>query len=239
MLSFSLLDPVQPGPSRTRTATTASTLSARIMDPNDVILIVLIAIYLVISNCFLYFQKTEALLDLCCKKDLTHSERIRLRELAVDKDVDINRERGRCSPLLCICRSNQSLSLYRCLRSLLLNEGIDVNVRTDKDFTALSLLTRYYRLPNLIDCVQLLLDRNINVHFKTKYFKNALHYLCEFYELDNLMDIAKLLVFKMDRFVSAGAAVEMLKKRGFNKESKLLAESIASRTRELENAGPL
>ena len=43
---FSLLDPAQPGPSGTRTAATASTSSARIMDADDVILIVLIAIYL-------------------------------------------------------------------------------------------------------------------------------------------------------------------------------------------------
>ena len=179
-------------------------------------------------------------MDLCCKKDLNRDERIRLRELAVDKDVDINCVRGKNGPpLLCLCRFNQSLSLFKCLRSLLQNKAIDVNVQTDKHFTALTLLTRYYQLPNLIDCVQLLLDRNINVHFKTGYEKNALHYLAEYYELDNLIEIARLIVSKMDRFVSAGAAVDMLKKRGFNKESKLLTHYIKKRTSELENAGPV
>lgn len=41
--------------------------------------------FLFILNRFLYFQKMEALIDLCSKKDLNRNERIRLRELAVDK----------------------------------------------------------------------------------------------------------------------------------------------------------
>lgn len=122
------------------------------------------------------------------------------------------------------------------MRSLLQRKEIDLNARTQSGFTALTLLTRYCQLPNLLDCVRLLIERDANVDITGRMHKNALHYLCEFYELDNLMDIAKLIVSKMVRLRSAGVAVETLKKRGYHKESKILAEVIESRIKELESA---
>jgi ankyrin repeat protein len=123
------------------------------------------------------------------------------------------------------------------MRSLLQRKEIDLNARTQSyGHTALTLLTRYNQLPNLLDCIQLLLERDANVDITVRKDKNALNYLCEFYELNNLMDIAKLIVSKMVRFPNAGIAVEMLKKRGYHKESKVLAEVIKSRIKELQSA---
>ena len=176
-------------------------------------------------------------MQLCNRPDLNEADLVRLRELALDPEVDINYQdyQLNSTPLLLLCMANQSDSLYSALCTLLENEHIDLTVQTTHDNqNALTLLFRYYRKNNLIDCVKLLIKRKVPVDVETRDGRNAFMLLCEHFGADNLVEIAALLLRKMVDLRTANLSLSILRERGFESESDILVFHLRSRRSALE-----
>ena len=152
-------------------------------------------------------------------------EATRLRILALDKDCNIKcTDLNGYPPLLVLCKNNQSDSLYQSLKALLKRKDIDLVHTNDcgHRVSALTLLCRFYPLPDLIDCVRLLIRRGLSVDLKEKDGRNALYLLCQFYPNDDLIDIGRLLVHSAVEFQSALKFEYVLRFRKLFKESEIL-----------------
>lgn len=128
------------------------------------------------------------------------------------------------TPLLLLCRNNQSDTLYFCLKSLLERKEVDLSQLTKKmGHNALTLLCRHYRNSDLIDCVRLLIKRGVDLTVKDRDKRNAMMLLCEFYSQRNLIDIARLMIYyQIDLFHSAEQSMSILQLRGFQQESSIM-----------------
>ena len=167
-------------------------------------------------------------MDLCSRETLSGSQLTRFCELTKDKDVDVNCF-AKCvggTPLLLLCRNNQSDSLYFCLRTLLDREDVNLSQLTKKmGHNALTLLCRHYPNTDLLDCVRLFLKRGVDHTIKDRDKRNAMMLLCEFYSQRNLIDIARLMIYyNIDLFHSAEQSVAILQKRTFLQESNILKQ---------------
>ena len=171
------------------------------------------------------------LVQLCRRQDLNETDLDRLRELALNPEVDINQDNElNETPLLLLCRANQCDSLFSALSILLKNEHIDLTAITrQNNQTALTLLCRYYRQNNLIDCVKLLLKRKVPVDVETRDGRNAFMLLCENFGCENLVEIATLLLSKMVDLRTANLSLSILRERGFKNESDTLVVHLRSR----------
>ena len=70
------------------------------------------------------------------------------------------------TPILNLCRFNESTSLYPALKALLERKDIDLALRDNMGRNSLFLLTRYYPLDDLIDCIQLLIESGVEANTK-------------------------------------------------------------------------
>ena len=98
------------------------------------------------------------------------------------------------TPILNLCRFNESTSLYPALKALLERKDIDLALRDNMGRNSLFLLTRYYPLDDLIDCIQLLIESGVEANTKDNNSKLACEILARHYNGPNFMDIFRLLV---------------------------------------------
>lgn len=175
-------------------------------------------------------------MQLCNRSHLNEADLVRMQELILDPAIDINHQEGRLgeTPLLLICRANQSESLYSALCILLKNELIDLTAKNSYNQSALTLLCRFYRQNNLINCVKLLIKRKVSVDDESRDGRNAFMVLCEHFTADKLVDIGALLLSNMVDLRSANLSLSILRERGFENESDVLVEHLRSRRSALE-----
>lgn len=154
-----------------------------------------------------------------------------MRELASDKDVNINFQEGPdgLPPLLLLCRSNQSESLYTALAILLKNVNINLKVTNQIGHSALSLLCKHYPLEKLDDCVKLLIKHGIDVDSENPQGRNAFMLLCECFKGSNIVAIGNTILAKMLNLKTANLSVSVLRERGFTNEADQLAICLRSR----------
>ena len=144
---------------------------------------------------------------------MTKDEIALLSNLAARDSVNINciKQSSRETPLMLLCRHNQSGSLYPALKELLKWKEIDLSLTNSRGHSALTLLCRYNGHTNLIDCLELLVKNGVNIKEKItvkKSTRNALDLLSLYYRGQNLMDIV-LLLLKNGAELSAEAEHEL------------------------------
>jgi len=135
----------------------------------------------------------------CSRKSLDQAALEHLQTLVDDKDVDINCKSPKTfnSPLLLLCRYNQSQSLYPAIKILLKRKDIHLQHKNIFGHNALSLVSRYYRRQeDMIDIVRLLVVKyRISVtDAKDPSKRNSLILLCQFYSGENLQELVELLL---------------------------------------------
>lgn len=143
-----------------------------------------------------YQQRGLELLELCSNPDPQVESMCSL----IDEGVDLNctGDEG-MTPLLLLCRWNQTPRLYICLKLLLVEREhhynpVDINCRDINGWNALLYLSRHYPSEDLLQIIHLLIDHGIQVDCKNEDGENALLFLCQYYSNDNLIDIIQLLI---------------------------------------------
>ena len=144
-------------------------------------------------------QKENELLRLCRLERLNDDDFSLFVQLVKDKDVvNINcTEAGYdFTPLILLCRYNQSDRLYNCLE-ILLRERHDINVnQTDNlGMNALIHLCRCSFSDNIVNVAQLLITKGIDVKKTIEGVGlNALMNLCVYSSKKNIVEMAQLLI---------------------------------------------
>ena len=165
---------------------------------------------------------------MCKEESLDTKQMSRFRQLVADATVDINFKTGYGeTPLLLLCSRNQSGSLLPALQTLLRRRDVDLRL-TYSGYNALNLLLRFYRQPNLINCVSLLIRRGFLTRETDIDGQTALTILCHLYTGEDLIDIARLLVIKT---IDPGTVLRcafILADRGLHQESKILEQMTRS-----------
>ena len=112
-------------------------------------------------------------------------------------DVNCTDERER-TPLMLLCRHNQSESLYTCVDMLLHRRDIDVNQQTDKDKirNSLMLLSQHSRSKKMFEVAQLLIVAGIDLKQTNEYGRNDLMHLCFGSKSGKIVDVAQLIIDK-------------------------------------------
>lgn len=116
-------------------------------------------------------------MKLCTYESLNESGIVRFRELAMDSEVDVNciNNSNGFTPLLLICSSNRSDSLFDCINILLERNAININVKDQGGWGALSFVCLFNgsnrKLP---DIIRLLLDYGIEISTTTSQGWSAL-----------------------------------------------------------------
>jgi ankyrin repeat protein len=88
-----------------------------------------------------------------------------------------------------LCHYYQNENLIDIIR-LLVENGIDVNRKTNVGWNALTFLCCFYQKENLIEIIQLLIETGIEV--KEGQYENNVALLRENYKNENLIDIIGL-----------------------------------------------
>ena len=143
-------------------------------------------------------QKCDEIMGFCSRKSLDQAALEHLQTLANDESVDINCTSPKTSnsPLLLLCRFNQSQSLYQAIKILLKRKDIDRQHKNKFGHNALSLVARYYSNEDIIDIIRLLVIKYpVSVtDVKDKSKRNVLILLCQFYSGENLPELVELLL---------------------------------------------
>ena len=142
------------------------------------------------------------MLNLSSQSSLSDEKVTRFVEILADTEVNVNCKRYSSTPILILCRSNPSESLYPCLKSILAREDVDLKMTTSQGNNALMLLSRYYPMSNpLIDCIRLLVNHGFDINEKNKDKKPALFLLSQNPSTSkNLIDVARLLINEKSDF---------------------------------------
>ena len=169
------------------------------------------------------------MLNLSSQTSLSDEQVTRFVEILADTEVNVNCKRYSSTPILILCRSNQSESLYPCLKSILAREDVDLKM-TSQGNNALMLLSRYYPLSNpLIDCIRLLVNHGFDINEKNKDKKPPLFLLSQNPSTSkNLIDVSRLLINEKSDFKIAHKAAVALQKRGLLRDGKILSKIIDS-----------
>jgi ankyrin repeat protein len=78
---------------------------------------------------------------------------------------------------------------------LLINAGVDVNMKHKFGWNALQILCRHYSNENILQIVELMIESGgVDLHSTNIYGSNALMLLCRYYSGANLVDIVRLLI---------------------------------------------
>ena len=135
-------------------------------------------------------------MELCERESLKPHNLARLRVLVKDFNVSLNCcTPSTCdTPLMLLCRYNQSESLLPSIKALLEQKRIDLALRNSKGHNALTLICRYNQHHSLMDCIRLLVHYNIEVTVTDDYHRNALILLCEFYKGNDLFKCVQFLL---------------------------------------------
>jgi len=173
---------------------------------------------------------------LCRQTSLSDVDVIRFQQLVTDKHVNINFNdpESHDTPMLLLCRFNNSQSLYPCLKLLLTREDLNLNCRTIPHFrNSLMLLCRYYTLENeLIDCIRLLIKRGVDCNKKSSLNRDgetALFLLTSYARPSKyLIDVVRLLINEESDFENATKSAEILLNRGHKREADDIFKLIQS-----------
>ena len=116
----------------------------------------------------------------------------RIRELAIDKEVNINivDKDGR-TPLLWLCYFNQNDRVYQAIKSLLLRKAVDINHKDNLGLNALCCVS--YRGVNLFHVFKVLLLHGIDINSTSHDGRNGLFCLFKDF-VPNLLSIVKMLI---------------------------------------------
>lgn len=170
-------------------------------------------------------------MTLCRKKSLTEAGIVRIRQLVLEAEVNVNcvsthSSDSASTPLLLLCYHNRSESLYKCLKYFLEREHTDLQMTNSHGHSALTLLCRFYTHHDLIHHVRLLSSFGIDVAIKERNGRIALNLLCQYYTGDDLMDIARFLLSKRIDRQSLDRAVMTLRSRHLRRDSEILSQIV-------------
>jgi hypothetical protein len=159
---------------------------------------------------------------------------MRFQQLVADKRVNINfySSKWNCTPILLLCRFNNSRSLYPCLKSLLARPDIKLGILHNGK-NSLMLLCRYYKIEKeLLNCIRLLIKRGVDCNKKSNWSCNgstALFILSKYARPSKyLIDVIRLLIKEESDFEDATKSVEVLQNRGLKCEANILSKVIQS-----------
>ena len=93
-----------------------------------------------------------------------------------------------------LCAYNNNGNLFEKLIRLLIENGIDVNEKTDRGFNALLLLYRNKIELHLLNVVRLLIEKGIEINAKYGDGESALHLWCLFSNNMDFLEVAHLLI---------------------------------------------
>lgn len=171
------------------------------------------------------------MLHLSSQPSLSKEQVARFVELVADRELNINCKKSSSTPILLLCRNNQSESLYPCLKSILARDDVDLKCLYHDNDNALMLLSRYYPLPYpLFDCIRLLVNHGLDINQKSKEnSKSALFLLLQNASIaKNFIDVARLLINENSDFTVVHETVEALLKRSQKRDAKILSDIIVS-----------
>ena len=103
--------------------------------------------------------------------------------------------KGYGSALHILCEANQTPSLLSVARYLVEN-GILVNLRDDKNNTVLHLLCRYNQTEHLLSVIRFFVEAGTDVSTQNDHDQTALHVLCQYNQSDHLLQVVKYLIEK-------------------------------------------
>ena len=103
--------------------------------------------------------------------------------------------KGYGSALHILCEANQTPSLLSVARYLVEN-GILVNLRDDKNNTVLHLLCRYNQTEHLLPVICFFVEAGTDVSAQNDHGHTALHVLCQYNQSDHLLQVVKYLIEK-------------------------------------------
>ena len=103
--------------------------------------------------------------------------------------------KGYGSALHILCEANQTPSLLSVARYLVEN-GILVNLRDDKNNTVLHLLCRYNQTEHLLPVICFFVEAGTDVSAQNDHGQTALHVLCQYNQSDHLLQVVKYLIEK-------------------------------------------
>ena len=116
-------------------------------------------------------------MKLCTYESLNEAGIVRFRDLTLDAEVDVNciNNSNGFTPLLLVCSSNRSDSLFDCVNSLLERNEININIKDQGGWGVLSFVCLFNgsnrKLP---DIIRLLLDYGIEISTATSQGWSAL-----------------------------------------------------------------
>jgi ankyrin repeat protein len=77
---------------------------------------------------------------------------------------------------------------------LFIENGINVNYKTEYGENALTKLCNHYKKENLIVIIRLLIEKGIDINCENEYGNNALTNLCKNYSHENVIDVITFLI---------------------------------------------
>lgn len=118
---------------------------------------------------------------LCSRSKHTAVNFNHIRELLMDRSVDINwiAKRHFDTPIVRLCRSNKSDSLFPLLEILLQRDDLNIDAIDCKGLNALMVLCHNYYGKDLIECCRLLINRGIQLDIKRGSPRNPTSILWE------------------------------------------------------------
>ena len=147
-----------------------------------------------------------------------------VRNLVSNKHLNVNiKVKSKWeTPILLLCRHNQSSSLLSALQALLVRKDINLTLRDPLGRNLLCILARYYHNDSLIDCAQLLIQRGVSVNAVDNKGKFAFEMLAKYYRGSNLVQIFLLLFKKNSDQNALASSVETLHSRRRYDDAKQL-----------------
>ena len=131
---------------------------------------------------------------MCRHKELDEAQFVRFRQLVEDEEqVDVNciDDVYRSTPLIRLCKNNQSDGLYNCVRH---RPDIQINHTDPIGRNALIWLCWWSTSEKMLEVAQLLIANGIDVNQTDRFGRNALMWLCGWSESDKILEVARLLI---------------------------------------------
>ena len=150
---------------------------------------------------------------LCRLPSLTEDDLEHFNYLVQDLEVDLN-----CvdslgfSPLLLLCRNNQSNKLVQLVTAFLLRNSVDLDYQNARGWNALISVCFYYTNPHIYEVVALLLKNDVNTDAVTKKGWSAIFALCRRTHKAEpyFFDVFQLLINKIDVATKTSAGSNVL-----------------------------
>ena len=133
---------------------------------------------------------------MCQRSELNEDDLTRFDELVNGEEavaVNCTAVRGR-TPLMLLCRHNQSDSLDRCIEILLQRPDIDINQTDVFKESALVWLCVNSDSTKIVEMARLLISNGANVNQTNQWGWNALMLICRDSRSDKIVEVAQLLI---------------------------------------------